>query len=123
MASVMDPKNFELISCEILSAAHDPVAIQPLEINRAANKTAYQASVYSDDPPRKGNDGNFSPYDSDGSCFVINNDNHAWWGVDLQAVFLVQRVVISTRSDWGMTYLISIDLFKYVILSTLITAG
>ena len=71
----------------------------PLDINLALEKEAWQQSVYTNAGPQRGNDGNFHPNWNQKTCSMTNSHSHAWWAVDLERSYRLDRVLVTNRDS------------------------
>ena len=67
--------------------------------NIAKGKPAAQSSLYGSGVPQRAVDGNFDTRWAGNSCIHTQNDNGAWWMVDLQRFFAVEKIKITNVKD------------------------
>ena len=71
--------------------------------NLAKGKQAWQVVNHGAYVAGKSTDGSVDPALGRGSCSHTGNRYHAWWAVDLEASYRIDRVVLATR-DAGREY-------------------
>ena len=70
--------------------------------NLALNKTTSQIDDYrSDRPAEKSVDGNKNTVMSAKSCSCTSSKKNAWWAVDLEKIYIIQKVAITNMKDFG----------------------
>ena len=68
-------------------------------MNIARDKPAFQSSVSYGGVPSRAVDGVTSTNYNAGSCTATAMESDPWWGVDLQAEYRVQDLLITNRGD------------------------
>ena len=83
-------------------SASDAYVPAALDINRAKDMRTWSSSVYSNGVADRGNDGNYNPSYNQNHCIHTGNDYNPWWGIDLEDVFEVDRVIVANRDSSSM---------------------
>ena len=71
----------------------------PLDINRALDKRVWSSSIHAGGVPTRAVDGGYNPNWNEGTCMHTGNNNHAWFAVDLDGNYLLDRVTITQQNS------------------------
>ncbi|XP_002731582.1 uncharacterized protein LOC100377761 [Saccoglossus kowalevskii] len=86
--------------CNIIAVAAFILESQATLENVAIGKTATQSSDWSASyPASNAVDGNSNTNWNSGSCTSTNDEQNAWWKVDLGGTYLVHEVIVTNRQD------------------------
>ena len=75
-----------------------------VEENLALGKDTWQHDISSNHASMRAVDGNFDPVIGGASCIQTSSKYQAWWAVDLEDSYKIDRVVLATR-DSGSKYI------------------
>ena len=82
-------------------------------VNLARGKDTWQYSVVSNRASARAVDGNFNPAMGGDSCIQTASEWHAWWAVDLDHSFQIEKVVVQSRDASGKAQCVTVMSYRW----------